>query len=158
MSDEQTEPKPKATKAAKPKPAKPSKAKPAKDKKGKKNGKGKGADGGEAPAGAPTRVAPSVAGHPRAGAQVRRAKGWGGLASFLIAGYLSMQAGIPTYDVGLRALVAGAVGYLLAWACSVTVWRHLVLAELRAAHEPASGDAKGPDGEDGVGVPQPKRA
>jgi len=31
--------------------------------------------------------------------------------------------------------VAGIVGYMLAWMCAVTVWRHLVLAELRAAVE-----------------------
>jgi hypothetical protein len=31
--------------------------------------------------------------------------------------------------------VFGIVGYMLAWMCAVTVWRHLVLAELRAALE-----------------------
>ena len=90
--------------------------------------------------GAPTKaseasVVPSVANHPRASYQVRRAKGWGGIAGFAIAGYLSYKAGVPTFDVGLRALVAGMVGYMLAWMCAVTVWRHLVLAELRAAVE-----------------------
>ena len=96
-----------------------------KDKKDKK--KKKGADG--APAG------PSVASHPRARYQVRRAKGWGGIAGFVIAGYLSYKAGVPIFDVGLRALVFGMVGYMLAWMCAVTVWRQLVLAELRAAVE-----------------------
>ena len=80
-------------------------------------------------------VAPSVANHPRASYQVRRAKGWGGIAGFAIAAYLGYKAGVPTFDVGLRALVAGMVGYMLAWMCAVTVWRHLVLAELRAAVE-----------------------
>ena len=78
---------------------------------------------------------PSVANHPRARYQVRRAKGWGGIAGFVIAGYLSYKAGVPTFDVGLRALVFGIVGYMLSWMCAVTVWRHLVLAELRAAVE-----------------------
>jgi len=78
---------------------------------------------------------PSVANHPRARYQVRRAKGWGGIAGFAIAAYLGYQAGIPTFDVGERALAAGIVGYMLAWACAVTVWRHLVLAELKAAVE-----------------------
>ena len=95
------------------------------DKKEKKKGKDKGG----APAG------PSVASHPRARYQVRRAKGWGGIAGFAIAAYLGYQAGIPTVDVGERALAAGIVGYMLAWACAVTVWRHLVLAELKAAIE-----------------------
>lgn len=94
-------------------------------KKGKKDKKGKGA----------AASGPSVAGHPRASYQVRRAKGWGGIAGFAIAAYVSHKAGVPTFDVGLRAIVAGMVGYMLAWACAVTVWRHLVLAELRAAHE-----------------------
>ncbi|HEV3390968.1 MAG TPA: hypothetical protein VG057_18240, partial [Solirubrobacteraceae bacterium] len=40
-----------------------------------------------------------------------------------------------TFDVGMRALAAGIVGYMLAWMCAVTVWRHLVQAELRAALE-----------------------
>ena len=78
-----------------------------KEKKGKK---GKGTGGG-----------PSVANHPRARAQIRMAKGWGGLIGFVIA--------------GLRALAAGVAGYVVAWGCAVTVWRHLVVAELRAAAE-----------------------
>ena len=90
-------------------------------------------------------VAPSVANHPRASYQVRRAKGWGGIAGFAIAGYLGYKAGVPTFDVGLRALVAGIVGYMLAWMCAVTVWRHLVLAELRAAVERSQRPGSGPD-------------
>jgi hypothetical protein len=99
-------------------------------KKGKK-GKGKGSSGAAG--------GPSVSAHPRASYQVRRAKGWGGIAGFALAAYLSYKAGVPTFDLGLRALIAGLVGYMLAWACAVTVWRHLVLAELRAAVEYAAG-------------------
>lgn len=102
------------------------KAEGKKDKKGKK-GKGNAAGG------------LSIAAHPRASYQVRRAKGWGGILGFALAGYLSYKAGVPTFDLGLRALIAGIVGYMLAWFCAVTVWRHLVLAELRAAVERASG-------------------
>jgi hypothetical protein len=131
--------KPAKGKSAKPadeKPAKekkpPKDKKAAKDKKGAKatdkKPKGKKAAGGSA-------AGPSVAGHPRAGGYVRRARGWGGLGGFAIAAYLSMRAGVPTYDVGIRALAAGAAGYMLAWACSVTVCRHLVLAEMRVAVE-----------------------
>ncbi len=78
---------------------------------------------------------PSVAGHPRAAAQVRRAKGIGGVGGFALAAFLSHKAGIPPDQVGLRALGAGIAGYLLFWACSVSVWRHLVMAELRALAE-----------------------
>jgi hypothetical protein len=77
----------------------------------------------------------SIAGHPRAAAQVRRAKGLGGIGFFAIAAYLSHKAGVPADQVALRAIVVGIAGYMLVWACSVTVWRHLVLAELRAAVE-----------------------
>ena len=101
----------------------------------KKDKKGKGA--------ADASAGPSVAAHPRASYQVRRAKGWGGLAGFGIAAYLSYKAGVPTFDLGLRAIIAGIVGYMLAWACAVTVWRQLVMAELRAAAERIS--APSPD-------------
>src|SRR6059058_5580471 len=87
-----------------------------KDKKGKKGKDQSGASAG-----------PSVAAHPRASYQVRRAKGWGGTAAFALAAYLSYKAGVPTFQVGLRAIAFGLVGYMLAWACALTVWRHLVL-------------------------------
>lgn len=153
MSDETPEPR----EPAKSEPAKQPKAKKAAGKSAtaKKAAKDKGAKGKKSAGkkGQPeaTSQGPSVAHHPRAGSHVRRAKGWGGLAGFAIAGYLSLQAGVPTYDIGIRALVAGAAGYLLAWACSITVWKHLVLAELRVAAErrapepadgPRSGDGK----------------
>ena len=91
-----------------------------KDKKGKK-----GAGGG----------GPSVANHPRAKAHVRMAKGWGGLIGFTIAAYMAHKAAVPFAIAGLRALAAGVAGYVVAWGCAVTVWRHLVVAELRAAAE-----------------------
>ena len=120
-------------KQAKSRPAKQAKGKATKSKKGGKADHKKPL-GKKAKADAAA-VDPSVARHPRAGRFVRRAKGWGGLVGFAVAAYLSAQAGVPTYEVGIRALVAGAAGYLLAWACSVTVWRHLVLAELRLVYE-----------------------
>lgn len=92
--------------------------KQAKTKKGKK-GKASASDG------------PSVAGHPRAAAHVRRAKGLGGVGGFALAALLGLKAGIPPDQIGERALGAGVAGYMLAWACAVAVWRHLVLAELR---------------------------
>jgi hypothetical protein len=105
------------------------KAKPkGKDKgKDKKKGKGKGE--------APDQGMLSIASDPRAGAQVRRAKGWGGLIAFVLAGYLSIKANVPIADAGLRALIAGLAGYLLAWACSVTIWRQLLTAQVKHAVE-----------------------
>ena len=93
-----------------------------KDKKGKK-GKGAAEDG------------LSVANHPRARAHVRRAKGWGGIVGFAVAAYLAHKASVPFAIAGLRALAAGVAGYVVAWGCAVTVWRHLMIAELRARAE-----------------------
>jgi hypothetical protein len=108
--------------------------KQAKTKKGKK-GKAAASDG------------PSLAGHPRAAAHVRRAKGLGGVGGFALAALLGLKAGIAPDQIGERALGAGVAGYMLAWACAVAVWRHLMLAELRTladralaaaeAHRPA---------------------
>ena len=85
---------------------------------------------------------------------MRRAKGWGGLAGFGLAAYLSYKAGVPTVDVGVRAVLAGLAGYMLAWACAVTVWRHLVLAELRAAVDRANDAANTSDLDDSA-TPKP---
>jgi hypothetical protein len=75
---------------------------------------------------------PSVAAHPRAALHVARAKGWGGLLGFLLGGYLSL----PTSTLAaaaLRALVAGVVCYLVAWAGAVFVWRQLVMLQVAGA-------------------------
>jgi hypothetical protein len=107
--------------------AKDKNAKDAKGKKGKKGTKGKGAPQfGERS---------SVSSHPRAAAHVRKAKGWGGLGGFALAAYMSYAAEVPPDQIVLRALAAGLVGYMLCWACAVTIWRHLVLAEMKALLE-----------------------
>ena len=109
-----------------------------KDKKGKKGKKGKtGADNGSR--------AISVADHPRASAAVKRAKGFGGLGGFALAAYISHKAGVPAEQVGMRALLVGIAGYLVAWACAVTIWRHLVLAEFKAAYEAGRATLTYPD-------------
>jgi hypothetical protein len=73
---------------------------------------------------------PSVAAHPRAARQVARAKGWGGLGGFLLGGYLSLPTSTLA-SAGLRALVAGVVCYVAAWAGAVFLWRRLVVLELK---------------------------
>jgi hypothetical protein len=84
---------------------------------------------------------PSVANHPRAGAQVARAKAWGGLGGFLLVALLSWRAGVPTADALLRAIAGGVVAYVATWACAVVVWRHLVVAELRAVRRHRAAEA-----------------
>lgn len=102
-------------------------------KKGKDKSKGDKKRGKKGTAAASTAI--SVAAHPRAAAAVKRAKGFGGVGGFALAAYLSHKAGVPAAQVGARALAVGIAGYLVAWACAVTIWRHLVMAEFRAAVE-----------------------
>jgi len=75
----------------------------------------------------------TLASHPRAAAQVARAKGYGALGAFGLTAALSWHAGAPLFDTGVRALAGGVAGYMVAWSAAVTVWRHLLLAQLRAA-------------------------
>jgi hypothetical protein len=75
--------------------------------------------------------------HPRATRHIRKAKGWGGLAGFAIVGFLSLHAGVPFFEAGLRALLAGAAAFCLAWGITVLAWRHLAVAEIRAAQREA---------------------
>ena len=75
-----------------------------------------------------------IADHPRAVANVRLWRAIGGFAGLALAAYAANSAGLPAFDVGLRALVGGLIGSLIAWTVSVIVWRQLVVAEIRAAH------------------------
>ena len=97
---------PKAAKAKK-----APKSKSAKGGKGKGKGKGKGGKGGKGA---------TLASHPKAHAQIRAAKGWGGLGGFAIAAYLSYRAQVPFDQLGLRAIACGIAGYLVAWAFMIT--------------------------------------
>ena len=84
-----------------------------------------------APAAAPAGV--SLAAHPRARASIRRTRARTALVVFGLVLFLSLKSGVPGQEAALRALVAGLVGNLAAWACALAVWRALVLAELRVA-------------------------
>jgi hypothetical protein len=81
------------------------------------------------------KVLPSVANHPRAGEQVKRAKGWAGLVGFALVAFLSWRGDVPVEDMLLRALAGGIVAYLVVWATAVAVWRHLVVTELEVVRE-----------------------
>jgi hypothetical protein len=97
---------------------------------GKSKGKQKGASAEAAGSAQGSNLI--LAEHPRAARGVARAKAWGGLAGFLLGGYLSL----PTQTLagaGLRALVAGVVCYVAVWAAAVFLWRRLVVAELHQA-------------------------
>ena len=98
----------------------------AKDKKPKKDKKAKAAAD-------PNAI--TIGAHPRATRSVRRARAFGGLLGFVVTLFLAHQAGVPAWDGVLRALAAGVALHLVAWALAVTVWRQLMLAEMRAAHD-----------------------
>jgi hypothetical protein len=74
---------------------------------------------------------PNIVAHPRAARAVARAKSWGGLAGFAIGGYLSLPTNTLA-GAGARALIAGIVCYLAAWAGAVFLWRRLVLLEIKS--------------------------
>ncbi|HYM66353.1 MAG TPA: hypothetical protein VEW68_03600 [Patescibacteria group bacterium] len=108
----------------------PAAAKAGKAKKAEKAKKGaKGSKAAE-----PAGDGPSVAAHPRAARGVAQAKSWGGLAGFLLGGYLSL----PTNTIagaGLRALLAGVVCYVAVWAGAVFLWRRLVILEIKGREQ-----------------------
>ncbi len=110
-------------------------AKPKKQK-GKK-GKGKGEADGDASTGAVM----SVSAHPIASYQVRRIRGWAGMIGFLAVLVLSIQAGVPHFEAGLRALGGGILIHLGAWAFAVMIWKRLVVAELEAHHRAMQSEA-----------------
>jgi hypothetical protein len=116
-------------KAAKAKGAK----KDGKAEEGKKAKKGKKGDGDGEDA-EPDAGGPSVAAHPRARRAVARAKGWGGLVGFMLGGYLSLPTNTLA-TAGLRALIAGVVCYIAAWAGAVFIWRRLVMLELKGREQ-----------------------
>jgi hypothetical protein len=101
---------------------------PAKDEKKDRGKKGKRSEPAELPDG------PSIAGHPRAVRSVERAKGWGALAGLLGGFYFSLPTHTPA-EAGLRALIAGVVLYVAAWAGSVFFWRRMVMVEIRAREQ-----------------------
>ena len=94
---------------------------------------------------APTTVQPAVpaaesiritiGAHPRARRSVQRARALGGLFGFLVTLVLSLRAGVPGFDATARALMAGIVVHLAAWAIAVAVWKQLMLAELQQLHD-----------------------
>jgi hypothetical protein len=90
----------------------------------------------------------SVAGHPRVAARVRAAKGWGALIAFGLVAMASAKAGAPTYDVLLRALIAGFAGWVICWVAAVQVGQAVVRAEVEA-HVKAIEAENADDGDDG---------
>jgi hypothetical protein len=75
---------------------------------------------------------PKIAEHPVASRQVARVRAWAALIGFVVGFWLSRRAGLPFPESGARAIAAGIVFRLLAWAAIVTLWRQLIPAEIEA--------------------------
>jgi hypothetical protein len=71
--------------------------------------------------------------HPRASVQIKLAKSWAGLGGFALAGWAAWHGGAPFFDAAVRAVLWGTISYVVVWACAVQVWRHLAVAEVKAA-------------------------
>jgi hypothetical protein len=81
----------------------------------------------------PTLVSPSD--DPRATGGIRRAKAWGGLAGFAVAGLGAYMHGDVLADAAMRGLVGGFVGWVVAWAAALAIWRRIMRAEALRAVE-----------------------
>ena len=82
---------------------------------------------------------PKIAEHPVAARQVARVRAWAALIGFAVAFWLSRRAGLPLPESGARAIAAGVVCRLLAWAAVVSLWRQLIPAEIEARRRRAGG-------------------
>jgi high-affinity Fe2+/Pb2+ permease len=81
----------------------------------------------------PQDVAIRLSDHPRALRQIDLARGIGGVGSFALVALVALNSGVPATSAGIRALLAGVIGYVVCWGLAVTVWRHLAVAEEAAA-------------------------
>src|SRR3954447_6831040 len=101
-------------------------------KKGKQDG---------APA-APAEPRVRLSAHPRAKRHIAAAKGWGGLAGFVLALLLSLQHGATTFAATSHALLAGIGFSMLGWAAAASVGRQASAAEVRLARRRAAETAE----------------
>jgi hypothetical protein len=74
-----------------------------------------------------------IAEHPRARRQIGLAKSYAALGAFAFVAYSSWHGGAGFVDVAARSLLWGMTAYVLVWGLAVLVWRHLAVAEVRAA-------------------------
>ena len=95
------------------------------------SGKRKAGKKGSATAAASREV--RIADHPRARRQINLAKSYAGLGAFGLVAYSAWQDSFAFVDVATRAMIWGVAIYVLVWAMGVLVWRHIAVAEVRAA-------------------------
>jgi hypothetical protein len=76
-----------------------------------------------------------LANHPRARRQIGLWKSYAGLGAFAYVAWSAYSNGAPFVDVAQRALLWGMAAYVLVWALAVQVWRHVAVAEVKAAEK-----------------------
>jgi hypothetical protein len=74
-----------------------------------------------------------IADHPRAARSIARTRATAGVVGFLIGAWLAHGAGLPSFDVLLRALVTGIGAHCVGWLAALVYWRAAIMAELEAA-------------------------
>jgi hypothetical protein len=77
----------------------------------------------------------SIANHPRARVSIRRTRARVALIAFGLVLLQALHAGVPGQEAVMRALLAGLAGHLAAWAIGLLLWKQILLAEVRTAHE-----------------------
>ena len=77
----------------------------------------------------------SIKAHPRAAGAIRRTKARGGMIGFAIGALAAWAHGGLMASILVRGLEGGIAGYLACWFAAVTVWKHVIYAELRSAVE-----------------------
>jgi hypothetical protein len=74
-----------------------------------------------------------IADHPRAVRSIARIRSLAGLIGFVIGAYLAHGAGLPAFDVVLRALLTGVGLHCVGWLAALAYWKAAIYAELEAA-------------------------
>lgn len=69
---------------------------------------------------------------PRAAGSIRRTRSRVAAAAFAVAFLAGFTGGAAAFDTVSRALLAGIIGWYVGWGAAVTVWRHLLVAEMKA--------------------------
>jgi hypothetical protein len=77
----------------------------------------------------------TIKSHPRAAGAIRRAKARGGMIGFAIGALGAWAHGGLLESILVRGLEGGVAAYLACWFAAVTVWKHVIYAELRSAVE-----------------------
>ena len=75
----------------------------------------------------------TLAQHPKAAGAIRRTKARGGIAGFLIGALGTWAHGGALASVLVHGLEGGVIAFLVCWFAAVTIWKHVVSAELRSA-------------------------